>query len=369
MRALFGAAAIALASACTIVTNPSASTGERLSADIPAEGWLEASEMFYRSDWWLGGDAATTIPLGPGKTLWLFGDTYVARGGGRDRTQAAMVNNSIAVQVGPDPRSAQFYPYVGAKGTEPASFFDWPEGEWLWPLHGVRIGHTLTIFCARARKDDGPFGFAPAGWTALRVDHPDAPPDQWVVHTLAVPAFPSPLWGGVSVVHLQGWVFAYAAFGRGGARPDAFLMRWPEAQFVAGQLAEPEWWVGTGWAPQQALGGWPAPAMKEAAPEFSVIPHPTRGFVAVHTVGFPVGDLAVRFADRLEGPWTEAAVVFRAPEASDDQAMIYAGKAHPELSGGGLVTTYVPSGLDLGQVLRSETLYYPKFVRVQLPPR
>src|SRR5262245_33415350 len=46
---------------------------------------------------WLGGDGAYSVPLGPSRTLWLFGDTFVGGPEQRDRAGAQFVHNSIAL--------------------------------------------------------------------------------------------------------------------------------------------------------------------------------------------------------------------------------------------------------------------------------
>jgi hypothetical protein len=43
---------------------------------------------------------------------------------------------------------------------------------------------------------------------------------------------------------------------------------------------------------------------------------------------------------------------------------VYAGKGHPQLSGDGLVCTYAQIALKCDRTLDDETLYYPRFVRV-----
>jgi hypothetical protein len=364
MRSIaFWALALTL-SACTFaVGKPTSSAQSGLG--LRAEAWPEAEGLFRRSERWLGGDAASSIDLGRGRILWMFGDSFVADRIEGDRTKARMIHNSVALQSGYDPMTAPFHQYWGFEPTGPEEYFKWPGEEWLWPLHGIRIGQTITIFCARARKADNLLGFVTVGWVALRGTNPDVSPHVWQLQPLAVPALPSPVLGGVSVIRKDGFVLAYAV--PDGEPHDAFLMRWPEPVFVAGNLAEPEWWVESGWIPQRALTGFPAPVMRGVAAEFSVSEHPSLGFVQVQSLGFPVGDLAVRFAPRPEGPWSEPRVVYRPPEGGAHAAMVYAGKAHPELKGATLVATYVASSMDIDAVLRDQTRYFPRFVRLNLP--
>jgi hypothetical protein len=75
----------------------------------------------------------------------------------------------------------------------------------------------------------------------------------------------------------------------------------------------------------------------------------------------------VREAPRPEGPWTERREVFRIPEAARRDAIVYAGKAHPELEAGrDLALTYMSNSSGLGpEIFSDESLYYPRFVRIR----
>jgi hypothetical protein len=71
----------------------------------------------------------------------------------------------------------------------------------------------------------------------------------------------------------------------------------------------------------------------------------------------------VRTARGWGGPWSEPAVVYSPPEKCRPKVLIYAAKAHPHLTGGGLVLTYASNSLDFGELFRDQSLYYPRFVR------
>ena len=55
--------------------------GRPLSAQTALEaetGTSQSRISFYPyRQGWLGGDAAYSVPLSPGRTLWLFGDTFI----------------------------------------------------------------------------------------------------------------------------------------------------------------------------------------------------------------------------------------------------------------------------------------------------
>src|SRR4051812_32924952 len=67
---------------------------------------LAADVLFHQEPRWLGGDGAYTIDLGDDRTLWLFGDSFVATSAAHVRTESTIVRNSVAVMTGTDPSSA-----------------------------------------------------------------------------------------------------------------------------------------------------------------------------------------------------------------------------------------------------------------------
>jgi hypothetical protein len=114
---------------------------------------------------WSGGDVAAPVALGDGRTLWLFGDTFVD-GLGPGGTAGAMVRNSLVVQHG------RCFTLVtgGSPGRRAAALPAAAPGEWLWPTGGVTdaAGGTVKV-------------------TALRmVPAPGAPGWDWRVAGVAV---------------------------------------------------------------------------------------------------------------------------------------------------------------------------------------
>jgi hypothetical protein len=117
---------------------------------------------------------------------------------------------------------------------------------------------------------------------------------------------------------------------------------------------------------QPVLKGRPSVVFTRAATEFTVHydQHVNR-FLEVQTEGFGAATVAVRSANRLEGPWSELKTIYRPPESNRLDALVYAGKAHPELLGADLILTYVANSTDFGVLVNDMTIYYPRFIRVR----
>lgn len=329
-----------------------------------AAPWPEADALFRRDPRWRGGDAAISIDLDGDRTLWLFGDSFVAVGDGApSRARSVMVRNTIALQRGLDPRTAEiaFHWKTGNDGT-PGSFFPEQGDVWLWPAHGIRLGRALTIFLHRmARDGEGAFGFRADGWVAVCIDDADADPSSWAPRALVVPETRAYGVLGAAVIAEGDHVYAFGV--REPGDQSIWLVRWTRSDFEAGDLGRPAYWRGaSGYGP-----GPPEIVLDHGATELSVSAHASAGgYVEVQSHGFGVGALALRFARALHGPWSAPDEAFRPPESSQPGVFCYAGKAHPELEGADLVATYACNTADFAALTANEAIYYPRFVRVEL---
>jgi hypothetical protein len=335
---------------------------------IEAEPWPAADALFHRDPHWRGGDAAYSVPLGNGRVLWLFGDTFVANGAAPGRRAARMVRNSIAIQQGLDPSTAAMTFRWRADSTGAASFFPEDGDRWYWPGHGIRIGRRLVLFLERVRETPGEgLGFRADGWRAALVGNPDADPGDWRITILPPPQGP----GGV-VVGIAVWREGRDVVALGIREPGdhaGILVRWPAAELARGQLRGARWWMGdsAGWVATDRVAGFPALVLDDAGPECSLHLDPRLGRrVHVRSVGFGATEIGVRLAPRAQGPWGPTTIAYRPPESDRRDVFVYAAKGHPELSGADLVVTYATNtfaGFDT--LLADTTLYYPRFVRLR----
>ncbi len=328
-----------------------------------AATWPEADALFRSDTRWLGGDAAYSVPLDRERTLWLFGDSFISTGEAPGRTSAVMVRNSVALQTGKNPSSARlvFYWRRDERGS-PASFIPEQQGAWFWPADGLMLDGALTLFLYRVERDSSPgsLGFDLSGWKAVRVERPGADPLQWEIRELE--AFdPGPgLVVGAAVVPGEGYVHAYAV--RHGSGHQVLILRWTAAEFKRGDLTSPEWWRG----PERGWGaGEPAAVMARGQTEFSVDHLDGLSlWLQVQSRPFAGGEIGVRYARALSGPWSELCTIYHPAEADRQVLLVYAGKAHPELEGADLTATYVANTLDLSLLARDMEIYFPRFVRM-----
>jgi hypothetical protein len=346
---------------------------------LASEPWPEADALFRSDADWLGGDGALSVPLDDERTLWLFGDSFMRdrslrRASQGGRAGSVMVRNSIALQTGASLASAQlrFYARHDAKG-RPTAFF--PDSNssgqfWLWPGHGVVARGRLVLFMHRMKADDtaGGLGFVPVGHSALSITNIGGPPPLWQIDPIELPAIPSAGLIGVSVLREGAHFYAFGV--RDPGDRALTLVRWDEQRFVRGDLSSPEVWAG----PDEgfARGASAAGLLGPVSTELSVTRDPRGGFVLVHSHGFGVAPIHVRFAPALTGPWSAPTTVDLAPYVEQrglGNTLVYAAKAHPEQEGAEWVVTFAVNDLDPTHIWQDLTIYFPRVLKLRRAPR
>ncbi len=336
-------------------------------ADRAAVPWPEADALFQRDPAWRGGDGAGSIDLGGGRVLWLFGDSFVApRDAPPGRRAAKLVNNSVGIQHGYDPVTAGFHTYHGRDDGEAAPFFRGNDETWLWPSGGAVVRDKLVILLMRIESTDVGLGFRVVGNEAVVIDNPGEPPDRWKLRPGRLPDFTTRvIYGSGGVASDPPYVFAVTP--TADQRHSLLLSRWGVDSVLEGDLTNPEWWNGERWQPHDELTATPPTWMPLGASESSL--HwdaAAERFVQVQASSFPFGIVMVRSAPSRLGPWSEQQAVFNPSDYAEGPKGLhyYAAKAHPEQECDGLAITYCSNAFDLGRVVRDETVYYPRFIRL-----
>ncbi len=302
---------------------------------------------------WRGGDAIYSVPLSNDRTLWLFGDSFIAKPGVSGREGSKMVRNSLAIEtVG---GGLDFF--WRTEDGQPADAVKCPvAGEWFWPLSGLRIGPRLHLFLYRLKaKGDGAFGFAETATLLATVADPDLPPERWTMTTREIPAS-----FGTASLRLEGYAYLYGIRDHRASR-QAILARVPEEAIE--DTARWRYWTGSGWSEAPAAA---APVFSGAATEMSVSYLPAaRAFAAVTSAPLLSPDIHVLRAPRPEGPWGPPDVVYTCPEARWKKGYFcYAAKAHPELdrTGSALVISYACNSMSFPDAVRDLRIYRPRFL-------
>jgi hypothetical protein len=315
---------------------------------------------------WLGADVATSIRVDDDRYLWIFGDSLLGSVSARcpggetycDRRvdrEYEMIRNSVGVaeraEGGSFRRVVKYWP---SDGGDPESFFaSGREGEFLWPLSGVRAGGAVFVAANRHTPESG---LAPVGNTMVRIANPDDDPEEWTITRRELPNFRSGSGPGPSLV----WTMAMAHVGRHvyvfGQVGSAFDARTVLARFAVDDMNAPEWTPAPQYLMRDAQGGlaWSASFDVDrlyrlrglpGTSETTVLHDPDVGWYSyqLEPLGF---DVHLYTAPDLEGPWRDSGVVYRVPppwsttrttscpppETRCLAYIVYAVKAHPELA-------------------------------------
>jgi len=327
---------------------------------LEGERWAVGDGLFHQDPHWLGGDTAASVDLGDDRTLWLFGDSFIATSPARTRAESAIVHNSVAVMSGHDLATATME-HAWRRDPVPGDYFPPATEGWLSPMSGVRVPGGLVIFAAVVGYAPGGTGTFVRGTQPLVVADPSGPAAAWTVESrpFSPPSFqPDALIGCTAVDgdHLVGLAIA----GRG-----ARLVRWPLDRVVS-DLDAREWWSGRAWVTEPELTTPPPIAIDGIGPSCSLLPRdPALAYEGLGPwvlVSGDDGSVDYRLADAIEGPYFGGGAVF---EPSDEA---HAGRGHALIVDdlGSHAATYVDTGTpeELLDPAREYRLYWPHMIRL-----
>ena len=339
-----------------------------------AEPAADLDKLFRRTDGWIGGDGAFSVPLSDARTLWLFSDTWVGSVRDGKRRDVTMVNNTVGVQEGNGADAKiTFAIRKGDDGKHTAIFVP-PDGKgWFWPFAGYHAGGKLHVFLPKFEKTGaaGAFGFRNVDLWLGTVSNPGDDPTKWKTEYAKVPFAGFGKEGkrsfGSALLRVGDHVYVYGydePRGKGIGRRRLTVARVP-----AGKLGDFSAWR------FRREKGWSADADDAAgfaaglATEFSVTPLPKgRGYVLVYTENGLGERIVARFASVPDGPFSAPVLLYKCPEMAKDKGVFcYSAKAHAWAAGGDeLIVSYCVNAWDFGRLFRDEKVYRPRFVRVTL---
>lgn len=336
-----------------------------------------ASELqphFARTEGWLGADGSFSIDLGGGKTLWLYGDTFVGKLQEGRRTGCTMVNGSAAISEGRGRDfKIRFFVKQDAAG-KPTALIHPADGKgWFWQFHGWRHADRLYLFLAQMEKTSATsvFGFRQIGLWLGVVLNPDAEPTAWKVEQVRLPfcQFTPKRNQSFGTAVLKEGDFAYLYGFDEDVTPFGPARHLCVARVPLAQGADPARWEffdGQGWTKDAAKCHRHFSGMATEASVTRVEGHGP--FLLTYTENGMSQRILARSAERPWGPWSAPTVLYTCPEVAwDKRIFTYAGKAHPTLAGEGeLIVSYAANSMDFWHVCTDARLYWPKFVRVRL---
>jgi hypothetical protein len=334
----------------------------------------------------LGMDGASSVPLGGGQRLFLFGDTLYGTWNADATRDIAAVLESSAMRVRDADAARCFSPAVFAGGARPQDVVRGPPsvvsgppsvvsgpqertGEHrVWPRSGYAEGGALVLFFVYVRLDPrAPLGFVVEG-SGVATGTVD-PIQVDASRAARLPASEPPL-GSALLVH-GGSAFVYrCAPGeslRGGLFPCVV------AQVARSALADVSAYryfvAGRGFAGTLDE----ASIVVEGAPEFTVAFNRHLGrFLMVYVEPFS-REVSVRTASAPEGPFSEKRALWPCSlPAGAPNAYCYGAKEHEGLGGADdrvIAFTYNTNSTAWRELVEQSELYWPRLVTVDLAER
>ena len=313
------------------------------------------NQLFSRSGpGWTGGDGTLSIPLPDGRTLWLFGDSFLGtvRPDGSRPTDTPLIRNCLVIQD-----DAHLETRRGGTAGDPEAFLvpEDPEA-WYWPGDGTIAGRRVQIFYHRYRQAaEGMWGWAYDGTVIAAL----ALPGLAVQRVTALPATGGVVYGA-ALLERHSWVYIFGTERRGN-RNHLHVARAPGPDLEASW----QFWAGGRWA-------------SEATASRAILAGVGRqfGLVALADgLGLVTMDLRQPFSNRIvlytaqapTGPWQGPVEIYRAPEA-DRAVAAYNAFVHPQFAGsdGQLISYNLNHVFDPDALYADAALYRPRFVRADL---
>jgi hypothetical protein len=364
----------------TLLFSSSVFSSDTVESNFQEKAVAKHLPTFPYEQGWLGADDAYSIPLTATKSVWLFGDTFVADPATTLRSKyRAMPRNSVGIsECEANKNCTMTYYWNKAQSPKPRSFFDTGRDDmWYWPMDGYYDGKTLylSLMIVRNKKGAGPgdpFGFEIAGTQWMVIGNPLDSPDRW--HMSSKPLTNGGLWVGSSTFFFDKYVYFYSQVSAGEGKGYMTVLRAP-----SDKLADPSkhWeYLSTDnrWHAETPQGD-ASHVVNEAISEMSVRYHPNiRKWIAISGGGeFPSNRIVARTAESPIGPWSAPATIYEFPEMNpknpiyDKDTFCYATKEHVEFGNTEMVVTYACNSMSLQKTIENMKIYRPQVVVLPVP--
>jgi hypothetical protein len=321
------------------------------------------NDYFKKDSVWRGADGASSIDLGNGKVLWLFGDTFISDSAG-SRKKSELIRNSVAIQTGYDLQTASLSYFWNQSKNKPRSFFHREDKYWYWPGHAVMIKERLLIFLMKEHEVKEGLGFESIGWDAVLISNPQDDPRKWKMKYINGGETYGTVAGSAAVLSDEKYIYAYGAVEPG--THEVYLLRWKTNEAYSGNLTMPYWWLNGKWGKRKNKDESPQ-LLFTGATEYSVhYDSSINKYIQFQSFGFGEAAVGVRLADSLTGPWTDSLMIYAPAYTGIKRPFMYSVKAHPELTGNGVYLTYNINSFDFDELLVNQDIYFPKFIRVKI---
>ncbi len=326
-------------------------------AGVSTKSANKFTNLFNRfGNGWTGGDATYSIALPDGRTVWMFGDSFLDTVyADYSRPSSGLIRNCFMVQTG-----GAMTTLCGNTIDAPQALVDTddPADEWYWPGDATVIGENLYVFFMYfIRTGPDAFDFA-----YLRTD----------LVTFSLPTITETsrntvytnndiLWGA-SLMEDGDYIYVYGA-------EQAFLTKYAHvSRYPADDItAAPEFWNGASWVstePATNVGrlekqsGLPV----EASAQFAVF-YSGGKYRLVTQEDLFSPNIYTWEALSPTGPWKKRQTVYVTPETGGD-LWTYNAFVHPQFTtaDGYMLLSYNENSMNFFDLFEDARIYRPKFI-------
>lgn len=305
---------------------------------------------------WVAGDATYSIELPDGRTLWLFGDSFIGTVNPDSSLApgASMIRNCAVLQVG-DSLTAMY------QGTynDPDDFVKTnnPDTTWFWPEHGIVENNTLKIIFSEFGPNDGAPGWNFEYRNAWVVNF--TYPGLELIEQLLLPYYvQNGVMYGDRLMEYGDYTYIY---GRKEDNPDYHIPMVHLARVEAGDLlGDWEFYDGNNWEYDPIVSK--KLTDHAVSQQFGVFPHQDKFVMITQEIwlGTKIYSLV---ANQPEGPWSNVTVLYETPYPFPDM-LTYNAYPHPQFDENNeLLISYNSNG-DFWELFNNIELYRPNFFRV-----
>ncbi|HLH57656.1 MAG TPA: DUF5005 domain-containing protein [Streptosporangiaceae bacterium] len=325
-------------------------------------------------DDWTGADSTYSAPLGGGRDLWIFSDTFLGTvnpDGSRSPTvsdggDTPFINNSFVLTSRHGIRTI-----TGGTAATPAALMPPPDSShWYWSRDGMVLdGRLDVIYSEFAKTGTGPLDF---GWyrnvlAQFSLDDLGRPTD-----VVPLPSGDDVSWGAW-LLRSRGFTYIYGTEDLGASK-YLHLARVP-----GDDLRQPWQFLAADghWVAQESasarIAGAPGSSI-DVSNELSVVRHGRIYVLVTQDMSAPLSagiDLA--YSCSPTGPFVDETTAYTTPETGangtyhDPDVYTYNPHEHPELDRGNrLVISYNVNSLVNTDLYRTASIYRPRFIDVSL---
>ncbi len=314
-----------------------------------------------------GADGSISIDLGQGKSLFLWGDSFLGpiKDNIRQQPSKFILGNTATLMSKDSIRSL----YSG-NFDQPSSFIDVKEEEkgkyWYWPGDAIIYKEKLLVFMAKYSKkanENGPFAFQYEGCDFLLLD----PVNYNILDRSPFIAGSNPIHYGHAILRKDNVLYIYGSKADNkNFRSELHVMR---ARIKGNRLEKLEYWNGSNWVKEadksQAIKG----INSMVSEQFSV--REINGkIVLLNQDRYQIpGKILSYIADNFQGPFAQEKLLYQInePDLKSDSLFTYNAMFHPQIRrNNSLLVSYNVNTYSERLWWKKASVYRPRFIWIPI---